>query len=59
LRLRVTMPDGRASFAVIPGLRQVSKQRLTKTMGSVRSEDLHRLDRALRFYLGDEEDEQS
>lgn len=53
LRLGFKMPDGKVSFAVLPGLRQVSKTRLQKATGSVSDGFLEELDEALAAYLGD------
>lgn len=53
LRVGFKMPDGKASFAVLPGLRQVSKTRLQKVVGSVSDAFLLDLDGAMAAYLGD------
>jgi mRNA interferase MazF len=53
LRLRLEMPLGKASFAVLPGIRQVSKQRIQDLAGVVRPSDMKRLDEALSCYLAD------
>lgn len=53
LRLAFPMPDGKESFAVLPGIRQVSKSRLRETIGLASSAFLHRLDQALWAYLQD------
>jgi mRNA interferase MazF len=44
---------GKVSFAVIPGIRQVSKQRLVDVVGMARAQDLERITQALSFYLND------
>ena len=53
LRLRLEMPGGKASFAVLPGIRQVSKQRIQELAGMVRAGDMERLEEALSCYLAD------
>lgn len=53
LRMAVHVPKGKKSFAVLPGIRQVSKRRITQTLGVLVPADLERLDEALRVYLGD------
>lgn len=53
LRLRVAVPGLRASFAVIPGIRQVSKARLHELIGQASVEGMARLNEALALYLGD------
>jgi mRNA interferase MazF len=51
LRLRLEMPGGKASFAVLPGIRQVSKERIQKVLGIARPDDMERLTEALSCYL--------
>jgi mRNA-degrading endonuclease toxin of MazEF toxin-antitoxin module len=51
LRLAVGVFSGQASFAIIPGLRQVSKSRLRGTLGTLSAAKLARLDECLREYL--------
>lgn len=53
LRLGFKMPDGKPSFVVLPGLRQVSKSRLHQVIGQVSPDFLRELDEALKAYLGD------
>jgi len=53
LRLRVAVPGQRVSFAVIAGIRQVSKARLHELLGQVPFETLGRLSEAIVSYLGD------
>ena len=54
LRLRVSVPAlKRASFAVVPGLRQLKKSRILGQVGRVSAVDLARLDAAIRDYLSD------
>lgn len=43
--------NGRQSFAVIPGIRQVDKSRLLDRIGHVSEEFMERLDEALGAYL--------
>ena len=51
LRLRVGLPGGKESFAVLPGIRQVSKKRLMDEVGLASADVLGKLDDALRAYL--------
>jgi mRNA interferase MazF len=53
LRLRIEMPRGKESFAVLPGIRQVGKQRIRELVGFARPPDLERLNEALSSYLND------
>ncbi|HMP77662.1 MAG TPA: type II toxin-antitoxin system PemK/MazF family toxin [Kiritimatiellia bacterium] len=53
LRLRVEFPAGKSSYAVIPGIRQVARRRLLDPSGLLPSEDMNRVEAALRIYLGD------
>jgi mRNA interferase MazF len=53
LRLRMEMSRGKASFAILPGIRQVSKQRIQESSGVARPSDMRRLDEALSSYLND------
>jgi len=53
LRLRLEGPRGKASFAVLPGIRQVSKERIQQTVGLSRAIDMGRIDEALTSYLND------
>lgn len=53
LRLRLEMPDGKISFAVLPGIRQVSKMRLQEVVGIARPGDMERIGNALSCYLND------
>jgi mRNA-degrading endonuclease toxin of MazEF toxin-antitoxin module len=43
---------GKASYAVVPGIRQVSKSRLRGAVGVVSPERLRELDSCLAAYLG-------
>lgn len=54
LRLHLTMPDKKASYAVLPGIRQVNKLRLLEVIGHVPDHVMHEVDNALRLYLGDD-----
>jgi hypothetical protein len=47
------MSRGKASFAILPGIRQVSKQRIQESSGVARPSDMRRLDEALSSYLND------
>ena len=53
LRLRIAVADGRDSFAVLPGIRQVSKARLLDALGAASPGFMRRLDQALSLYLCD------
>ncbi len=53
LRLRLAGPRGKASFAVLPGIRQVSKARIQKQDGIATPDDLERLTGALFCYLNE------
>lgn len=53
LRLRMEMPDGKTSFAILPGIRQVSKMRIQEVIGIARAADLERINEALFCYLND------
>lgn len=53
MRLRLELPRGKASFAVIPGIRQVSKARIQELSGIGRASDMERLTEALFCYLND------
>jgi mRNA interferase MazF len=53
LRLRVAVPGQRVSFAVIAGIRQVSKARLHELIGQSSAEVMARVNEAIALYLGD------
>jgi len=54
LRIRVTVTGLRAaSFAVVPGIRQLKKSRVLGTVGRLKDEELASLDQAIREYLSD------
>lgn len=53
LRLGFKMPNGKESFAIIPGIRQVSKARLHEIIGVVTHAFLEKIDKALDAYLMD------
>ena len=53
LRIPADKVKGRDSCAVVPGIRQVSKSRLTEFIGPASPEFMGRLDRALLLYLND------
>jgi len=52
LRLRAPAPGLKASFAIIPGIRQVSKARLHELIGQVAAGIMARVDEAIALYLG-------
>jgi len=47
------MPDGQDSYAVLAGIRQVSKKRLKEMIGASPTGFLTKLDEALELYLKD------
>jgi mRNA-degrading endonuclease toxin of MazEF toxin-antitoxin module len=53
LRLRIPLGTKKPSFAVIPGLRQVSKTRLHEIIGVASEETIESLFEALAAYLSD------
>jgi mRNA interferase MazF len=53
LRLRLELPALKASYAVIPGVRQVSKARLHELILQVPPDVMARLSEALALYLGE------
>jgi mRNA interferase MazF len=53
LRLRVPGFPGTDSFAVLPGLRQVAKQRLVEFITAASPDLMRRLDEALTLYLAE------
>ena len=53
LRVKTHDVGGRTAFAVLPGIRQVSKARMAGFIGVASSPFMHRLDSALALYLGD------
>jgi len=52
LRVSVGVFSGKESFAVVPGLRLLSKRRLRGTLGHLSAARLASLDASLRAYLG-------
>lgn len=53
LRLRIDDVRGKAAFAVLPGIRQVSKARLAGFIGVTPNPIMKRVDAAMTMYLGD------
>ena len=53
LRLRLGMAEGKTSFAVLPGIRQVSKGRVQDIVGIAKPGDMERIDEALYALLSD------
>ena len=53
LRVKVAARGRKASFAVIPGLRQAAKVRLLNSIGVLGAADLARVERAVADYLSD------
>jgi mRNA interferase MazF len=53
LRLRLRMPNRKSAYAVLPGIRQVHKQRLMEVVGSASRAFMRELDEALTVYLGE------
>lgn len=54
LRLRLPTALAKESYAVLPGIRQVSKTRLLERLGQASPEFMRELDGALKAYLADE-----
>ncbi len=52
LRIAIDLP-AKKSFAVIPGIRQVSKTRLEEMIGHLNQESLDEISEALQLYLQD------
>jgi len=53
LRLQVPAFTDKVSFAVLPGLRQVAKQRLVEFIRDAPADWMRRLDEALTLYLAE------
>lgn len=53
LRLKLEIVGGKTSYAVLPGIRQVHKARITRIIGVVSASLLASLDDALSAYLQD------
>jgi mRNA interferase MazF len=53
LRLRLEMSPGKASYAILPAIRQISKTRIREVVGIARPGDMERLNEALSCYLND------
>lgn len=53
LRMKVSVAPGKDSFAVVPGLRQISKKRLIKMIGVLSPIAMERLAEAVHTYLSD------
>ena len=53
LRVKVAAGGRKASFAVIPGIRQAAKMRLDEVIGTLLADDLRKIEHALRDYLSD------
>lgn len=53
LRCEIDIPDKKASFAVIPGIRQVSKSKLQKLIYSLTESEMKTINEALEMYLND------
>lgn len=53
LRVGFKGQKGKESFVVVPGIRQVSKERLQTCLGMVPESFLERVDEALEIYLKD------
>ena len=51
--LRVDVHGMKTSYAVIPGIRQVSKSRLQEQLGQAPGDAMARIGAALALYLGD------
>lgn len=53
LRISADAIDGKPCFAVLPGIRQVSKTRLMDYVGPASGAFMSRMDRAIAIYLND------
>ena len=53
LRIRIEPPGLKPSFAVLPGIRAISKLRIDREVGLLAPADLEKIDRALRLTLQD------
>jgi mRNA interferase MazF len=53
LRIKADVIDSKPSFAVLPGIRQVSKTRLIEYVAPASREFIGRMDRAISIYLND------
>lgn len=53
LRIEIRMPDGRKSYVVTPGIRQVSKERLEGVIGALPDSTMDEITNALEVYLND------
>lgn len=53
LRLECTLPNRKKSYAVLPGIRQISKQRLGQLIGHLTATELGQIDEAVATYLSD------
>jgi mRNA-degrading endonuclease toxin of MazEF toxin-antitoxin module len=53
LRLRVELRGMKTSYAVIPGIRQISKTRLHKSIGQASEAVMARIGEALTLYLAE------
>lgn len=53
LRIELAQATHRTSYAVLPGVRQVSKSRIMDLISTAPPEFMLRIDRALRLYLSD------
>lgn len=53
LRLKLELKKGKTSYAIVPGLRQVSKTRLHEVLGLAPQAFMIRLEEAISVYLGE------
>ncbi len=53
LRLCLEIAQGKTSYAILPAIRQVSKERIQDILGIARPADMVRIDEALACYLND------
>jgi mRNA interferase MazF len=53
LRVKVAAEARKQSFAIVPGMRQVSKARLLNATGALKTSDLAKIERAVTVYLAD------
>lgn len=53
LRVKISLPKRKKSYAVVPGIRHVNKTRLTRKIGSIDQKELDLLETAVQIYLSE------
>lgn len=53
LRLEFKMPNGKNSYVVIPGVRQVSRERLQGQIGEMSTQVMRNISEAIQLYFND------